>query len=77
MKLSQEQILQLEELLDEPWAAIGPAMAKNMPFFVLKAINDQIRTDGLDDFYDLDEKGSRLQALYEAIYQSNRDLLEK
>lgn len=77
MNITQEQIRQLEQLLDEPWAAIGPSMAKDTPFFILKAINDQIKTDGLDDFYDLDAKGRQLQALYEAIYAANRDRMEK
>lgn len=76
MNLQPEQISALEELLEEAWSAIGPAMAKNKPNILLKAINDEIRHDGLDPYYDLNAKGERLQALYEAIYLANEDLLK-
>ncbi len=75
MKITEEQIRELESLLDDPWAAIGPSMAKNNPFFVLKAINSEQKASGYDDYYDLNEKGRRLQKLYEEIYAQNEELM--
>lgn len=77
MKLTDEQIHELEALLDDAWAAIGPSMSKNNPFFILKAIISEQKAEGYDDFFDLNEKGRKLQRLYEEIYQQNRELLEK
>lgn len=77
MILTQEQIRSLEDLLDDPQEPIGASLYKNNPVYVLKAINDQIKADGLDDEYELNDKGSRLQAMYEKIYADNQELLEK
>ncbi|MBF0579814.1 hypothetical protein IM774_08490 [Erysipelotrichaceae bacterium RD49] len=75
MQISQEQIQELEDLLDDAWGAIGPSMAKNNPAFLLKAINSEQKASGYDDFYDLNERGQRLQDLYEAIYRQNEELM--
>lgn len=71
MLLTQEQIKELEQLLDDPWPAIGASMSSGNPNFLLKAINDQMDHDGNDDNYDLNEKGEALLALYQTIYRAN------
>lgn len=76
MELTPEQIRKLETLLDDPWSAIGPSMARNNPFFVLKAINDQMKQDGYDDFYELNARGEALGDLYEEIYKQNEHLMK-
>lgn len=76
MNLTQNQIRELETLLDDPQEPIGASLYKNNPFFVLKAINDQIKADGLDDAYELNAKGQKLQSLYETIYRENEELMQ-
>lgn len=76
MKLSDLHKEQLELLLDEPYTAIGASLSSGNPVYLLKAIDSQIKADGLDDFYDLNAKGEQLQMLYEAIYAANEDLLK-
>lgn len=75
MQLEQQQIQALESLLDDAQAVIGASLYKNAPAILLKAINDEIRAEGLDEQYDLNAKGEKLQALYEQIYKANEDLL--
>lgn len=67
-KLTEEQKQILMELLDEPETAVGASLMSQNSFYVLKAINDEIKADGLDWQYELNPKGARLQKLYEELY---------
>ncbi len=69
--ITPEQTRALEKLLDEPWQAIGASMSTQKPDFVLKAINDEIKANGNDWQYELNEKGRELQRLYEEIYAAS------
>lgn len=69
--ITQEQIREFEKLIDEPWTYLGASMSSQKPDFVLKAINDEIKANGNDWQYELNEKGRKLQKLYEEIYAAS------
>lgn len=71
MILTQEQISQLSDLIDEAEVYIGASLQSNNPMYILKAINDEIKSDGVDWQYDLNSKGEKLQKLYEEIFKQN------
>ena len=71
MKLTQEQIETIQELIDEADVYIGASLQTNNPNYILKAINDEIKADGVDWQYELNAKGRRLQTLYEEIFAQN------
>jgi hypothetical protein len=75
--LTQEQIDLLQENLEDAWNYIGASQSSGNPFYILKGINDQIKADGLDWQYELNEKGRLLQEIYEQIYAANKEQLEK
>lgn len=75
--ITQEQIKLLEKELDEPWQAIGASMSTGDPFYVLKAINEEIKENGNDWQYELNEKGRLLQKIYEEIYAANEQNMKK
>ena len=71
MKLTQKQIDQLHEYIDEADVYIGASLQSNNPNYVLKAINDEIKANGVDWQYELNAKGKVLQNLYEDIFEQN------
>lgn len=75
MELNSEQIAKIADLVEDGWMSIGASQSSGKIFYVLKAINDEIKATGLDWQYELNEKGRKLQDLYEEIYAANaRDL---
>ena len=71
MILTEEQKDQLRQYVDEADVYIDAAVQTNNPKYVLKAINDEIKANGVDWQYELNEKGRKLQKLYEDIFAQN------
>ena len=71
MELTQKQLELLQEHIDEAHVYIDASLQTNNPNYVLKAINDEIKANGVDWQYELNAKGQILQNLYEEIYQQN------
>lgn len=71
MKLSEIQKDVLRQYVDEADVYIDAAVQTHNPKYVLKAINDEIKVDGVDWQYELNEKGRILQKLYEEIFAQN------
>ena len=75
--ITDEQMNVIKELMEEGDGALGASFMRNTPFYILKAINEEIKVTGLDWQYDLNERGEKLQKLYEEIYDQNRELLNE
>lgn len=71
MKLTKEQTEAIQEMVDEADVYIGASLQTNNPNYILKAINDEIKANGVDWQYELNAKGRRLQTLYEEIFAQN------
>ena len=71
MKLTKEQTAAIQEMVDEADVYIGASLQTNNPNYILKAINDEIKANGVDWQYELNAKGRRLQTLYEEIFAQN------
>ena len=71
MKITQTQIQIFEEYIDEAEVYLSASQQTNNVKYMLKAINDEIKTSGVDWQYELNERGKILQKLYEEIYEQN------
>lgn len=71
MELTKTQLDLLHEHIDEADVYIEASLQTNNPNYVLKAINDEIKANGVDWQYELNQKGKILQNLYEEIFQQN------
>lgn len=77
MELKNEWIQILNEELEDALTYIGAAQVSQNINYVLKALDDEIKNNGVDWQYDLTPRGAKLQKLYEEIYEANRKDLEK
>lgn len=77
MELKKEWIQILSEELEDAVTYIGAAQVSQNINYVLKALDDEIKNNGVDWQYDLTSRGAKLQKLYEEIYEANREDLEK
>ncbi|MCF0259810.1 MAG: hypothetical protein HUJ54_08120 [Erysipelotrichaceae bacterium] len=77
IKITEEQMGIIREYMEEGEEALGASFIRNTPFYILKAINDEIKATGLTWQYDLNERGEVLQKLYEEIYDQNREMLKE
>ena len=71
MKVTQTQIQIFEECIDEAEVYLAASQQTNDVKYMLKAINDEIKANGVDWQYELNEHGKKLQKLYEEIYEQN------
>ena len=71
MEFSKRQLDLLQEHIDEAQVYIDASLQTSNPNYVLKAINDEIKANGVDWQYELNAKGKILQNLYEEIFQQN------
>ena len=77
MDITAEERQLFLDNVEDGMTFLGASLASDNPFYMLKAINDQIKYDGLDWPYDLNAKGCVLQQLYEDLYAKNEALLRK
>ncbi|MCF0258907.1 MAG: hypothetical protein HUJ54_03510 [Erysipelotrichaceae bacterium] len=77
IQITEQQMEIIREYMEEGEEALGASLIRSTPFYILKAINDEIKATGLTWQYDLNERGEILQKLYEEIYDQNREMLNE